>query len=153
HYEARAGMSAVERFMKRYFLVAKEVGGLTRVLCAKLEAEHAKSAPRGLQRFLPPSRKKATTADAGFHIDGGRLNADADALETPENLIRIFGIADKRGLDIHPDALRQVSRRARALGPAWRKDEASRAAFLDVATSANHPGAALRRMNEADVLG
>ena len=28
----------------------------------------------------------------------------------------------------HPDALREVSRRARSLGPAWRKDEAARAA-------------------------
>ena len=33
------------------------------------------------------------------------------ALETPANLIRLFAIADKRGLDIHPDALREVSRR------------------------------------------
>ncbi|MBI3439778.1 MAG: [protein-PII] uridylyltransferase [Proteobacteria bacterium] len=153
HYEARGEVSGVERFMKRYFLAAKEVGGLTRVLCAKLEAENAKSAPRGLQRFLPPSRKKAQAIELGFHVDGGRLNADAKALDTPANLIRLFAIADKRGLDIHPDALREVSRRARSLGPAWRKDEAARAAFLEVATSADHPGAALRRMNEADVLG
>ena len=152
-YEARGEVSGVERFMKRYFLAAKEVGGLTRVLCAKLEAEHAKSAPRGLQRFLPPSRKRAQAIEPGFHVDGGRLNADVNALDTPANLIRVFGIADKRGLDIHPDALRQVSRRARSLAPAWRKDEAARAAFLEVATSTNHPGAALRRMNEADVLG
>src|SRR5690349_17499024 len=88
HYEARGDLSAVERFMKRYFLAAKEVGGLTRVLCAKLEAEHAKSAPLGLQRFLPPSRKKAPTAEEGFHVDGGRLNADVKALEIPANLIR-----------------------------------------------------------------
>ncbi|MBS0386700.1 MAG: [protein-PII] uridylyltransferase [Proteobacteria bacterium] len=153
HYEARGDLSAVERFMKRYFLVAKQVGGLTRVLCAKLEAEHAKSAPRGLQRFLAPPRRKAPSAEAGFHVDGGRLNADDNALEIPANLIRLFAVADKRGLDIHPDALREVSRRARSLGPAWRKDEASRAAFLEVATSTTHPGAALRRMNEADVLG
>jgi [protein-PII] uridylyltransferase len=152
-YSARGGLSAVERFMKRYFLAAKEVGGLTRVLCAKLEADHAKSAPRGLQRFLPSSSKRAPAIEPGFHVDGGRLNADESAWDKPANLIRLFEIADKRDLDIHPDALREASHRARALGPAWRKDDASRAAFLAVAVSENHPGAALRRMNEADVLG
>src|SRR5262249_25719060 len=102
HYEARGDLSGVERFMKRYFLAAKEVGGLPRFLGAKLEAEHAKSAPRGLQRLLPPQRKRAAAAETGFHVDGGRLNADAGALDTPANLIRLFQIADQRGLDIHP---------------------------------------------------
>ena len=35
------GQPAVERFMRRYFLIAREVGVLTRVFCAKLEEEHA----------------------------------------------------------------------------------------------------------------
>ena len=42
--------------MRRYFLIAKEVGALTRVFCAKLEAEQAKTAPQGLSRFLPAPR-------------------------------------------------------------------------------------------------
>ena len=76
------------------------------------------------------------------------------ALEIPANLIRLFLVADKRGLDIHPDALREVSRRARALGPAWRKDRGcARGVSGGGRLSTNHPGAALRRMNEADVLG
>jgi len=44
---------AVERFMRRYFLIAKEVGVLTREFCAKLEGEEAKKKPHGLSRFLP----------------------------------------------------------------------------------------------------
>ena len=46
---ARAGDNtpAVERFMRRYFLIAKEVGTLTREVCAKLEADEAKKAPQG----------------------------------------------------------------------------------------------------------
>ena len=39
-YSERAGMLAVERFMKRYFLVAKDVGDLTRIFCASLEFDH-----------------------------------------------------------------------------------------------------------------
>ena len=36
-YAEREGISGVERFMKHYFLIAKDVGDLTRVLCAVLE--------------------------------------------------------------------------------------------------------------------
>ena len=32
----------VERFMKHYFLTAKDIGDLTRVLCAVLEERHKK---------------------------------------------------------------------------------------------------------------
>src|SRR5580700_4967197 len=35
-YSARPGLQDVERFMKHYFLVAKDVGDLTAILCAKL---------------------------------------------------------------------------------------------------------------------
>ena len=52
---------AVERFMRRYFLIAREVGALTRAFAAKLEAEHLKTAPRGLSRFLPAGRADAAS--------------------------------------------------------------------------------------------
>lgn len=153
-YGARGDNTPTERFMKRYFLVAKEVGMLTRVLCAKLEEDQAKRAPRGLQRFLPASRKPAAPVEPGFYVESGRLNIETPrVLDEPSNVVRLFEIADKRDLDIHPEAIGQAARRVRRMGPAWRNDEAARAAFLEVATSKRHPGAALRLMNEAGVLG
>ena len=50
-YTTQPGLSAVERFMKHYFLVAKDVGDLTRIFCAALEEEQAKDAP-GFNRLL-----------------------------------------------------------------------------------------------------
>src|SRR3954449_9851268 len=41
-YNAHPGMRDVERFMKHYFLIAKEVGDLTGIFCAALEEEQAK---------------------------------------------------------------------------------------------------------------
>jgi len=153
-YHARGHQSAVERFMKRYFLVARQVGMLTRVLCARLEADHAKRAPRGLQRFLPDARRKTAPQTPGFVIDGGRLNVEKpQVLAEPANLIRLFEIAERRDLDIHPAALGEAARRARRMTPEWREDQASRDAFLKVVASERHPGAALRLMNEAGVLG
>ncbi len=45
-YQIHPGLQAAERFMKHYFLVAKDVGDLTRIVCAELEEREAKSAPR-----------------------------------------------------------------------------------------------------------
>ncbi len=153
-YSARSDHSAVERFMKRYFLVAKEVGMLTRVLCAKLEADNAKKAPGGLQRLLEGARRKTAPETPGFVVDGGRLNTDsARVLKKPANVIKLFEIAERRDLDIHPAALGEAARRARALTPAWRKDDESRQLMLKIVESPRHPAAALRLMNEAGVLG
>ncbi len=153
-YGSRANNTEVERFMKRYFLIAKEVGALTRVLCARLEADNAKHAPRGLQRLMPAARKRPMPVAEGFNVDAGRINIDAaGVLDTPANVIRLFSIAEQRDLDVHPEALGAATRRVRRLAPSWRTDEAARAAFLEAVTSRRHPGAVLRLMNEAGVLG
>ena len=41
-YTEHPGMQDVERFMKHYFLIAKDVGDLTAILCAALEDQQAK---------------------------------------------------------------------------------------------------------------
>src|SRR6185436_6187228 len=55
-YTAHPGMHDVERFMKHYFLIAKDVGDLTAILCAALEEREAKPVPvldRLMARFKP----------------------------------------------------------------------------------------------------
>src|SRR6186713_1230042 len=60
-YTERPGLQDVERFMKHYFLVAKDVGDLTAIVCAKLEDEQAKPAPvlsRVVARFRPGIKRR-----------------------------------------------------------------------------------------------
>jgi [protein-PII] uridylyltransferase len=154
-YGGRGNQEAVERFMKRYFLVAKEVGSLTRILCAKLEADEAKLQPRGLKRFFESKApQNVAPLPLGFRVDQGRVDVDSPAtLKNPLNLLRLFQIADERNLDVHPSALGEATRRLREITPAFRRDPEARKAFLDIAASDNHPGATLRLMNEAGVLG
>ncbi len=153
-YSDRTEYSGVERFMKRYFLVAKEVGTLTRILCAKLEEDDAKSAPRGLKRLMPSRRARPEEVAPGFQVEQGRLSINSTrVLAKPANLLRLFSIAASLNVDVHPDALREATQRARTFQPAWRKDGAVREAFLAILTESRHPGAALRLMNEAGLLG
>ncbi len=104
--------AAVERFMRRYFLIAREVGVLTRTFCAKLEAEHAKR-PQGLSRFLPfrtDGRRRSLAP--GFIEEDGRIQLESDALfaRDPGAMLRLFKIADSSDLDLHPDTFSAITR-------------------------------------------
>jgi [protein-PII] uridylyltransferase len=148
---------AVERFMRRYFLIAREVGALTRVFTAKLEAEHLKAAPKGLSRFLPgrqPPRRQALD-EPGFHVDGGRLSVDGpETFESdPNNLLRLFKIADARDLDLHPDAFGEATRALGLIVSKTRRDPEAARLFVDVLAHGRNPQRTLELMNESGVLG
>ncbi len=155
-YTSHPGLSAVERFMKHYFLIAKDVGDLTRIVCAALEEEQAKEAP-GFNRFLfgfsRRKRKLAGTSD--FTIDNGRINvADDHVFERdPVNLLRLFWFADRHGLEYHPNAMHLVTRSLKLITRNLRKDAEANRLFLDILTSDRNPELNLRRMNESGVLG
>ena len=155
-YHARPGLSAVERFMKHYFLVAKDVGDLTRILCAALEDQQAKATP-GLtgviSRFANRSRKIPGTVE--FVEDRGRIAlANPDVFKRdPVSLIRLFFVADINGLEFHPDALKRVTRSLGLIDNDLRENEEANRLFLSILTSKRDPALILRRMNEAGVLG
>ena len=155
-YADRRGLSGVERFMKAYFTVAKDVGDLTAIVCAELEARQAKHRPM-LDRFLGRFRRhRAARLDADdFTVDNNRINVRGDdAFERdPVNFIRLFALADRHNLPIHPDASRLAKRSLRLIGPALRADREANGLFLDILTSRNAPETVLRLMNEAGVLG
>lgn len=149
-YTDREGVSAVERFMKHYFLVAKDVGDLTRVICAVLEHQHAKKS-----RISFPSFNFRRRKIPGFKVDGGRLSIEHDEVfkEDPINLLRLFHEAEKYDLDIHPEALRLVQRNLKRIGKKMQKDERANELFLDMLTTIKGPKRALMRLNESGVLG
>src|SRR6202011_6279799 len=93
-YTEHPGLQDVERFMKHYFLIAKDVGDLTAILCAELEDSQAKAMPvlsRMMARFRPRTRHTLSESD-DFIVDYTRINvADDNAFKRdPVNLIRIF---------------------------------------------------------------
>jgi len=155
-YTSHPGMSAVERFMKHYFLIAKEVGDLTRIFCAALEEEQAKHVSgfdRGFLTFSRRRRKLAGTAD--FIVDNHRINVADDGVFARDsvNLLRLFWLADRHGLEYHPHALKLLRRSLRLVDKALRRNGEANRLFLDILTSGRNPELNLRRMNEAGLLG
>ena len=143
---------AVEAFMKTYFLVAKDVGDLTRIFCAALEDQNKKRRP-SLASMLPGFLKPRTGGD-DFFVENGRLNARSNIFRSdPINMIRIFHIADAKSVDVHPDALRTITRSLDAITDDVRRDPEANRLFLEILSSRNNPERALRLMNEAGVFG
>jgi [protein-PII] uridylyltransferase len=143
---------AVEKFMRAYFLVAKDVGDLTRIFCAALEEQNRKPKP-SLARLLPGFLKPRTGTE-DFFVENGRLNAPPNAFKRdPVNLIRIFHTADAKSVDVHPAALRTITRSLDLIGETLRNDPEANRLFLEILTSRRDPERALRWMNEAGVLG
>jgi len=146
---------AVERFMRRYFLIAKDVGVLTRAFAAKLEADHMKSSPRGLLRVLPGRTSSPIRLAAGFVLDGGRISVDGPKVleNDPVNLLRYFLLADEGDFDLHPDGFTEVTRHLPLITSRVRRDPVAARVFLDILAWSRKPRRTLELMNEAGVLG
>ena len=149
-YADRAGVQGVERFMKHYFLVAKDVGDVTRVLCAVLEDKQKKKR----RRFRLPGFGFRRREVEGFVLDGGRLTvADNDAFKKdPAKLLKLFRVAQRHDADIHPHALRLVTENLKRINARMMRDKEVNQLFLDMLTG-DKPEITLTRLNEAGVLG
>src|SRR2546427_8540783 len=141
-YTSHPGMQDVERFMKHYFLVAKDVGDLTAILCARLEEEQAKPAPvlsRMVARLRPGIKRRRVAHSDDFLIDNNRINLAAPDIfkHDPVNLIRIFQLAQKNNLAFHPDAMRTVTRSLKLVNTQLRENPEANRLFMESLTSDN----------------
>ena len=148
-YAARPGMAPVERFMRHYFLTAKQVGDLTAIFIAHMEESFARLS------WVPRLARKPTRRIAGFKLADGKLEVTSDDFfrEDRNRLIEMFAIADRERAEIHPSAMRQASRDSALINESVRRDPRANAMFIDILTSPRGPERVLRLMNDAGVFG
>ena len=151
-YRDRAVVRGVERFMKHYFLVAKDVGELTRIFIAIVEEDQKRKPLPLWRRLLPGGTARAVE---GFVLDSGRLGlAYPDAFANdPVSLIRLFHVAQHHRLEIHPAALRQANQSLRLIDARFRNNREANRLFLEILASHHDPERMLRSMSEVGVLG
>jgi [protein-PII] uridylyltransferase len=156
-YTRHGRQDGVERFMRHYFLTAREISRLTRIL-----------EPGILREALgPPALAAETDKDlmkCGFLLaDGALLEMPGrDFDREPMQMLRILQVARDRNLELHPLAIRsliQNERRAVEL----RGDPKAAALFMDLLCgrepehhrASPHPDGArwLSTMNETGFLG
>ncbi len=157
------GMQAAENFMRAYFLNAREVGDLTRIICSALEVRHLKAQPmlkRVFARLKSLSSRtaeedKAVQLPEGFLYEYGRLNVSSGEVfsKTPVNLIHIFALAVRSGSFFHPKAYRLVRENLNLIDDSLREDREANALFLEMLMSPKYVEGTLRRMTDSGVLG
>ena len=156
-YQSHAGLKNVERFMKHYFLVAKEVGDLTRIFCASLEARQVKDVPV-LSRMIGKFKSRMPDRlleNKKFRYESGRIGLAPSTRfsDDPVDLLRLFSIASSQGAEIHPDALKAVRLALPLINKDVCNNPEANALFLDMLTNSESAETLLRMMNEAGVLG
>lgn len=141
-YKDRKTGRAVERFMKYYFLVTRDVGDLTRILFAAIEHEEKDDRVKGENYF-------------GFETIDDRLTFGAaqDLKKHPLDMLRLFRAFQETGKDIHPHALKEITRHIRYIDEGVRQDPLANELFLKILTSRKEAALTLRRMNESGMLG
>ena len=150
-YEDRKGLLGVERFMRHYFLIAKEVGDLTRSICSILEEKEKKSMPVISKALAFFSEKKVES----FILNAGRIDIPNNNFfkNHPLNIIKLFYFSMKRDVLIHPNAIRVLRKNLSLINKDLRSNEKANEIFLEILLNKKNSEETLREMNETGVLG
>ncbi len=146
-YTRHGRQDGVERFMRHYFLTAREVTRITAVL-----------EPAIVRAALgPPALEEKTDAALlaqGFVLADGKLLAapGRDFAAEPIQMLRLLQIARDRALELHPLAIRALIRHERA-ATNLRDDPAAAALFLDLLSNAQDGARWMHVLNETGFLG
>ncbi len=163
-YTRHGVQDGVERFMRHYFLTARDVVRLTLVLEPAIE--RAALGPPALA-----GQTDAALIAAGFVLADGQLapTRSVDFDEHPIRMLQILRLARDRGLALHPLAIRALIRHERR-AVELRGDPVAAAVFLDLlcgttegndpaswhadAEATRHDGAKwMHVLNETGILG
>ncbi|MFS4436761.1 [protein-PII] uridylyltransferase [Paracoccaceae bacterium GXU_MW_L88] len=153
-YEDKPGRRAVEQFMQEYFRHSKDVGDLTRIFLAQLEARNIKRSAKVAQSIRNVLAIFGNRLSENYVLQHGRLSVKDEAvfLADPRNMMRLFRDALETEHLIHPDAMRLIARNLHLASQLTGDSEANRI-FLELLVDSGNPERALRRMNEMGVLG
>ncbi len=139
----------VERFMKRYFLFAREEGYLTNLICTGLEVEQLHQPRFSFIRFLSGTRHLEE-----FIIEGNRLTVEEpDAFARhPIWMLKLFYLSVQHKVDIHPHTLKLVFRNLKYIDADLRENEEANELFLTILLDTEHGSATLMKLKDAGVL-
>lgn len=152
-YRSAGGLSAVERFMRHYFLAARQVGTITRIFTLALEAKN----------YFPPNFKEAIKsiwqrfnfADSDFYLKDNRLcfKNHISLQKNPEKAMSIFKFSDGYNIAIHPETMRFIRANVHYFDDNFRSLSEPYLIFRDILCRAKNIEPILRQMSEVGLLG
>jgi [protein-PII] uridylyltransferase len=155
--------SAVEQFMRHYYFAAKVIlTACDAIVDRALEPLNSTgwrqvpppAAMTGAEKGKGPPRQEWALPGGEFKVFRGRLTiADNDVLRSsPAALVRLFGAADREGLDLYPYARDQAAAAAAELPPEAAADPEVNQELLACFTRVGTRGRFLTFMHQLGVL-
>ncbi len=149
-YRGKTPNASVERFMRHYFRIARDVGYLTGVFCSIFEEEQKYHPRIGFNRLWGGKQRAGV-----FSVWQNRLMLEDEKLlcSHPVTFLEIFATAARQRLDVHPKTLQLISRHLHLIDDRLRKDREANALFLSLLLDITCGVIALKGLNESGVLG
>ncbi|HCU90901.1 MAG TPA: [protein-PII] uridylyltransferase, partial [Gammaproteobacteria bacterium] len=137
--------SAVERFLKIYFLNVRMIADLADIFALHFE-----------EQINPPRRwRRSQDLGNGMSLRDGKVTIgdEKSFAAEPINLIKIFVEAQKEHRVMNSYALRIVRKYSRAVDAKLRVSKAANSMFLEILRSPRNVATSLNQMHETGVLG
>ena len=150
NFRKKGSTTAVERFMKKYYLTANEVGSLSRIFLSNInfsEDVNIGLSPKKMSLVLKKDNDIIREYQNKLSIIDEKVFFNKSI-----NVIKLFAIAQSYDIDVHPKSITAIIRNLFRVHK-LRGDREANSLFLEILTSKKNPEKILRKMNESGFLG
>jgi [protein-PII] uridylyltransferase len=148
NYTDRSHTKGVERFMKHFHYMAKEITHLTQTLITAIKAEFDKKKHIGVdQALLKRLPQNYTLQDNCLMVEDKN-----QFIDNPSNLIEVFYIAQQENIILHPLLTHIVRRNVLKIDSDFRIQATANHIFMNIMLTPKNVESALRAMSESGVL-
>jgi [protein-PII] uridylyltransferase len=155
-YTSRSPVKRIEALMRDLYTHMRHVDIITRNVEQRLALVHAPSRMRAIRDLIVPKvlREKEQVVD-GFRIVAGAIHPTSSRVfrDQPRRLMRVFLLAQQRGLALHPDLTALIRAQLALVDRAFLADEHVHGTFLEILGQRGSVAPVLRVMHEVGLLG
>jgi [protein-PII] uridylyltransferase len=154
-YADRSPSKRIEKFMRDVYVHMRNIYLITRTLEQRMAlAPETPSRLSSMRAFL--RRKPVVVAPVdGFRFINGEIHASTKQVfrDRPTRLMRVFLLAQQRGLRLHPDLAQLIRNQLSLMDRDFLKDPHVSETFLEILNQRGNVAPILRAMHETDFLG
>jgi len=156
-YHERSAGERVEMFLGDFYAHTRNIDLITRTVERRLALfPPARSMLTPLRRIFRVGRnKEPEPAVDGFRFVDGEILPVSTAIfrDKPRRLMRVFLMAQQRGLKLHPDMAQLLRNQLSLVNNTFLRDEHVRESFLEILNRRGNVAPTLRAMHEVGFLG
>src|SRR5881409_221091 len=155
NYSPRNGQLRSEALMRDYYEHARNIFRVTERITEQFVSGYVTNKTRALFSFLPLIRADKTSIGDSFFVRNKQLHAARRDVfrKEPEQMMRVFQLAQERNLDLSPELADLLSRSLRHVTRTYQYARGPREIFKSILSQKGRVARILRMMHRMDFLG